>query len=479
MEERAPDDAMHTCKWTLGHVALARCRSDLSALAVLYAHDRYCRGLGRVLVLIIHRAPCVLFCREIRAARAAPPARARGVHARVRGAVVRDGTMALWIQTVEQALEVFRSEAAHEPQPTRAVHKQCITDPPVADWYFKALKASNDKLTDQDSRASVVSCPDASLPHAGGAVQPLPGNDSGRARPIPRLRLDQLTPIAFYKHFIREGMPAVITGLFDDNRSFWDAHSAELERLVLQSLSQEDRATDESKRCQGESACYRAVHFADDTSRAYAALKAENVPKMLHFPDPLPREMIIGQMAQPFSAQVILTFNGGIFGGPLHYDMSCAGTISIQYKGVKKWSLWAPWDVRDDVPAHTRYEGIVGSSEFVWFPPAWYHGTEVLSERSLTAAHFVQDVPNFGAQAHLSLWRQPYGFERCAAGAGGWRARAAAWDFLIAQRRRERRRNKAARAAAEQEEAIDMNVVEQVDDKSQSSAIREPPHVEL
>ena len=32
----------------------ARCRSDLSALAVLYAHDRYCRGLGRVLVLIIH-----------------------------------------------------------------------------------------------------------------------------------------------------------------------------------------------------------------------------------------------------------------------------------------------------------------------------------------------------------------------------------------------------------------------------------------
>ena len=31
-----------------------RCRSDLSASAVLYAHDRYCRGLGRVLVLIIH-----------------------------------------------------------------------------------------------------------------------------------------------------------------------------------------------------------------------------------------------------------------------------------------------------------------------------------------------------------------------------------------------------------------------------------------
>ena len=31
-----------------------RCRSDLSASAVLYAHDWYCRGLGRVLVLIVH-----------------------------------------------------------------------------------------------------------------------------------------------------------------------------------------------------------------------------------------------------------------------------------------------------------------------------------------------------------------------------------------------------------------------------------------
>ena len=36
---------------------LVRCRSDLSASAVLYAHDRYCRGLGRVLVLIIHAPP--------------------------------------------------------------------------------------------------------------------------------------------------------------------------------------------------------------------------------------------------------------------------------------------------------------------------------------------------------------------------------------------------------------------------------------
>ena len=35
-----------------------RYRSDLSASAVLYAHDRYCRGLGRVLVFIIHRPLC-------------------------------------------------------------------------------------------------------------------------------------------------------------------------------------------------------------------------------------------------------------------------------------------------------------------------------------------------------------------------------------------------------------------------------------
>ena len=35
--------------------ALCGAGSDLSASAVLYAHDRYCRGLGRVLVLILHR----------------------------------------------------------------------------------------------------------------------------------------------------------------------------------------------------------------------------------------------------------------------------------------------------------------------------------------------------------------------------------------------------------------------------------------
>ena len=43
----------------------ARCRSDLSALAVLYAHDRYCRGLGRVLVLIIH-ITCMIVCMKYR-----------------------------------------------------------------------------------------------------------------------------------------------------------------------------------------------------------------------------------------------------------------------------------------------------------------------------------------------------------------------------------------------------------------------------
>ena len=39
--------------------ALCVTGSDLSASAVLYAHDRYCRGLGRVLVLILHRESTV------------------------------------------------------------------------------------------------------------------------------------------------------------------------------------------------------------------------------------------------------------------------------------------------------------------------------------------------------------------------------------------------------------------------------------
>ena len=43
-----------------GHLAADAARPGLRAewgcVAVLYAHDRYCRGLGRVLVLIIHSA---------------------------------------------------------------------------------------------------------------------------------------------------------------------------------------------------------------------------------------------------------------------------------------------------------------------------------------------------------------------------------------------------------------------------------------
>lgn len=395
------------------------------------------------------------------------------------------------MQSVEEALRVAGQEYAHEPQPTQALFRKCIADPPIATWYLTALKASNDQLKSERSEYT-SSCPDASMPHVGGTNQPVPGNDTGVARAIPRVRLSELSPLAFYKHFIRPGMPAVITGLFDENRSFWEPHTAELERMVVQQLPERDRVGNESKRCQGEADCMHRVHFAESDARAYAALQPANVPSMLHFPDPFPRDRVLGQLGSPHSGQVILTFNGGIFGGPLHYDMSCAGSISIQYKGVKRWSLWAPWDVMDGVPSHTRYEAVVSAGDFIWFPPAWYHGTQVLSERSLTVAHFVQDVPNFGDLRHLSLWRQPYGFERCAV---GWRARAAAWDFLLAQRRRERRRERGGGAhargadAEEQEEQVEdtdmpVRMVEQEGSAlPAASGVRlnggEPPHLEL
>ena len=111
--------------------------------------------------------------------------------------------------------------------------------------------------------------------------------------------------------------------------------------------------------------------------------------------------------------------------------MSCCGSFSIQYLGVKKWTLWAPWRVTDDVPALVRYEAAVNESETIYFPPAWFHGTEVLSEESFSVAHFIQKVPAHLELAGKSLWRQPYGFEACAGGVAGWRARAAAWDYVL------------------------------------------------
>lgn len=309
-----------------------------------------------------------------------------------------------------------------EPQPPQRMHRECI-HPPIPQWYKDALKSSNDHLKEGDD----ARCPPASLPTVGGSVMPTIGTYEGDARPIPRMKMADLSPIAFYKHFLRPGMPLILTGVDGANESSWKQRV----HTVMRAAKAEHALKGERDGDCGND-CRERVHFANAETRALAALPPEAVPPVLNFPDPLPRDKVKRLLSEPLAAQVILTGRGGTFGGPFHYDMSCAGSFSIQYKGVKLWSLWAPWDISPSVPAHTRFEASVQQGELIFFPAAWYHGTEVVSAVSLTVAFFIDSGATHGGSiTGKSLWKQPYGFEFCAAGADGWRARTAAWDFLL------------------------------------------------
>ncbi len=328
--------------------------------------------------------------------------------------VVKDATDALNTITLEAT--------RHEPQPPQRMHRECV-HPPIPQWYKDALKASNDNLKEGDNDG----CPPASLPTVGGSVMPTIGTYDGEARPIPRMKMADLSPIAFYKHFLRPGMPVVLTGVDGANETAWKQRV----HTVMRAAKAEHALKGERDGDCGNE-CRERVHFANAETRARAALPLEEVPPVLNFPDPVPRDNIKRHFSEPMAPQVILTGKGGIFGGPHHYDMSCSGSFSIQYKGVKLWSIWAPWDISPSVPAHTRFEASVQQGELIFFPAAWYHGTEVVSAVSLTVAFFIESGATHGGSiTGKSLWKQPYGFEFCAAGADGWRAQTAAWDFML------------------------------------------------
>ena len=65
------------------------------------------------------------------------------------------------------------------------------------------------------------------------------------------------------------------------------------------------------------------------------------------------------------------------FGNPGHYDIDCANFVTWQHTGRKKWTVWAPWDVRlaDDnetvvIPAHARLEVTLKPGEMLFVPQA-------------------------------------------------------------------------------------------------------------
>ena len=79
----------------------------------------------------------------------------------------------------------------------------------------------------------------------------------------------------------------------------------------------------------------------------------------------------------------------------------------MQYKGSKRWSLWAPWDVQtaegDTVTAHTRFEAVSNAGDAVYYPPAWFHATSVdPGDRALSRTRKTSAMPPSPVRAATS-----------------------------------------------------------------------------
>lgn len=168
---------------------------------------------------------------------------------------------------------------------------------------------------------------------------------------------------------------------------------------------------------------------------AIAAFDASTLPPrlatLLRVPPPLNSlHEVTARFSSPY---VFWTRPGGKFGTPVHFDMVCEYTLSMQHSGRKKWVLWAPWDVpsadgESSVAAHTRFEVVADAGDAVLYPPAWFHATEAeAGDHSVTAAVDVLGFPTYGALGGRSL-RSPFGFGACAK---RWLAQSREWDAAL------------------------------------------------
>ena len=73
-----------------------------------------------------------------------------------------------------------------------------------------------------------------------------------------------------------------------------------------------------------------------------------------------------------------------------HYDRTCSASLSVQYSGTKRWSLWPAFPVRlsdgTSLPAHTRFETTLQPGEILFFPPAYFHATHILPSSAYSIA---------------------------------------------------------------------------------------------
>jgi len=271
--------------------------------------------------------------------------------------------------------------AAPEPIPPQLVlcEERCLPE-----WLTFAVWESERHMNRPTGNSSACNCLKGAT-----AYDHLPwGSEPGRLSPrtrVPRLHHSQLTSQEWFEHFARPAKPLVLAGILGPHAEWYVQQAATLSELE-QCCSRDYSGGGGAQQC--ADACRPLARIVSE------AWKRAGLPPVLSFPPPLPSaDALLIEEHPPY---VLYGHEGAAFGRPTHYDNSCHGTLSLQYRGRKRWRMWAPWELthRQDeghTAPYSLHEATLEEGDVLFLPPGWFHVTEVLKGGgpSLAAAHYL------------------------------------------------------------------------------------------
>ena len=228
--------------------------------------------------------------------------------------------------------------------------------------------------------------------HQAADVPSHPPGYKASALALQVMRCDEISPVEFSDRFTRRGLPVIIE---------------RAPELIV--ASQKELITSAARQASicGDEGC--DVRSCDDESCQHAAtMRKHGVPRCIG--------AAAGATPNLFSG-----VTGGVFGGTTHFDLTCHQSLSVQYEGTKRWTLWSPWSLFAPdgtlLPPHQRFEGILMPGDALWFPPAWFHTTEILDGPSTAAVYAVSGEPIYDVvptvERRLPWALSPFGYGEC------------------------------------------------------------------
>mmetsp|Transcript_150 Transcript_150/g.302 ORF Transcript_150/g.302 Transcript_150/m.302 type:complete len:213 (-) Transcript_150:164-802(-) len=162
----------------------------------------------------------------------------------------------------------------------------------------------------------------------------------------------------------------------------------------------------------------------------------------------MPRPLNFSEMVEDMDSEgnlweepaIFSGFPGYLFGDHDHFDIGCDADVSIQYMGIKRWSLWSPVELVSDggevIEALTRFETTLNPKDALFKSPGWFHNTTILEHggESIASVYIFTEPPPYG-NIDPKVWENnPFGFGFCAFHEEfGWAKRAQMWHRLMEQ----------------------------------------------